>query len=339
MTPANPSDEAFVPAANQPVSFVADGTRAYGTLHVPRHLAGQHLPAALLLPGSGQTDRNGDQPPKYVPHTLALIAGVFGDDGIMSLRFDKYFTGKTGGGAYAKDPGRTDIQAYIRQADAAYALLAARPETDQRKLLIVGHSEGGLTEMMVDETVRPHPAGLAMLEPQDLRILDLLRIQEDEDLDSAASSGQITKATAEHNKVLINRVIAQFRARQPVDTTGMLPGVAALIQGVFSHANARYVRSDDAIYPPATAARLPAHTWVLVTCGTADANVPCSTLPPLLAGLTRAHATGPLLRLLPGLDHYLHPAGTPVNTAILAPTATATLRDFLARWTRPANIR
>ena len=223
MTPANAREAGAVPAADQRVSFVADGTTVYGTLHIPRHLAGQHLPAALLLPGSGQTDRNGDVLPTYMPHTLALIAAVLGDDGIMSLRFDKYLTGQTGGGAYAKDPGRIDIQAYIRQADAAYALLAARPEADQRKLLIVGHSEGGLTEMLVDQTVRPHPAGLALLEPQDLRILDLIGIQLGEQLDSAAASGQITKATAEHNKTLITRVIGAFRARQPVDTAGMLP--------------------------------------------------------------------------------------------------------------------
>jgi len=336
MTPANASETVHVAAADQRVSFAADGTTTYGTLHIPRHLAGQHLPAALLLPGSGPIDRNGDAPPTYTPHTLALIAGVLGDKGIMSLRFDKYFTGQTGGGTYAKDPGRIDIQAYIRQADAAYALLAARPEADQRKLLIAGHSEGGLTEMMVDETVRPHPAGLAMLEPQDLRILDLIRIQLDEQLGSAAASGQITKATAEHNKILITRVIGAFRARHRIDTTGMLPSVAAVFTKVFfSPANARYVRSDDAIYPPAVAARLPAHTRVLVTCGSADTNVPCSTLPPLLAGLTRAHATGPLRRLLPGIDHYLHTAHTPTNTQVLAAAATTTLRYFLAPWARP----
>ena len=60
MTPANAGEAVVVPAADQPVSFVADGTTAYGTLHIPRHLAGQRLPAALLLPGSGRTNRNGE---------------------------------------------------------------------------------------------------------------------------------------------------------------------------------------------------------------------------------------------------------------------------------------
>jgi uncharacterized protein len=74
---------------------------------------------------------------------------------------------------------------------------------------------------------------------------------------------------------------------------------------------------------------------VLVTCGTADQNVPCGTLPPLLTALARAHTAGPGLQVLPGLDHLLHPAGTPANDAMLAPSAIAALRGFLAPWASP----
>jgi uncharacterized protein len=141
------------------------------------------LAAALLLPGSGPTDRNGDEPAQnFDPQTLKLIAGVLGRQGIMTLRFDKYFTGQTGGGAYADDPGRIDIAAFIRQADAAYDVLRDQPEADARAMLIVGHSEGGMTAMLIGESVRPRPVGLALLEPQNLRLLDLVRIQLDEAL-------------------------------------------------------------------------------------------------------------------------------------------------------------
>jgi uncharacterized protein len=331
---------ATVPAADRQVSFTVDGTTTYGTLHIPAHRRGQRLAAALLLPGSGPTDRSGDQPPSFMPQTLALLAGVLGDEGIISLRFDKYASGQTGLGAYAGDPARLDLQAFIRQADAAYALLASQPETDPRRLLIAGHSEGGMTAVLVDETVRPRPAGLALLEPQDLRLLDLLRIQLGEALSAAVAAGQITAATARQNEAGITRVIAEFRAGQPVSTTGLLPSIAALFsQVIISPVNARYTRSDDAIYPPSRAARLPAGTRVLVTCGTADQNVPCDTLPPLLAALARAHTAGPGLTILPGLDHLLHPAGTPENDAILAPAAIAALRQFLAPWASPAAGR
>src|SRR6266550_554357 len=91
------------------ICFDVDGTATHGTLRVPAHREGQQFAAALLLPGSGPTDRNGDVPGLDVtPRTLALIAEVLAQQGIMSLRFDKYFTGRTGAGVYAADrPGST----------------------------------------------------------------------------------------------------------------------------------------------------------------------------------------------------------------------------------------
>ena len=107
-------------AGTAAAQVVAATDRSVSFVHVPAHRRGQRLAAALLLPGSGPTDRNGDEPAQnFDPQTLKLIAGVLGRQGIMTLRFDKYFTGQTGGGVYADDPGRIDIAAFIRQADAA----------------------------------------------------------------------------------------------------------------------------------------------------------------------------------------------------------------------------
>jgi uncharacterized protein len=331
VTSANAGADA-VAAADRPVSFVVDGTTTYGTLHIPAHRRGQTLAAALLLPGSGPTDRNGDESASFQPHTLSLLAGVLGNAGVMTLRFDKYASGRTGLGRYASDPGTLNLQAFVRQDDAAYRLLAAQPETDRQRLLIVGHSEGGMTAMLTAESVAPHPAGLALLAPQDERLLDLVRIQLAEQLTAAVKAGQLTAAAAQQNEVLISQAIAAFRARQPVRTAGMLSSVASLFTGdLFSSGNAGFTRSDDAIVPATVATRLAAGTRVLITCGTADTNVPCDTVPALLTGLRRAHTTGPGLVTLTGVDHLLHPAGTPTNDAILAPSAVAALRSFLAQ--------
>ncbi|MEV7394809.1 hypothetical protein [Streptomyces sp. NPDC091215] len=127
---------ALVSAVDREVRFTADGTTAYGTLHIPAHRAGRRLAAALLLPGSGPTDRNGDEPPGFTPHTLALMAGVLSDDGVMTLRFDKYGTGRTVLGGRSSAP---DMAAYTRQAVAAYNTLRAQPEADAHALLVVGH--------------------------------------------------------------------------------------------------------------------------------------------------------------------------------------------------------
>ncbi|MCC9307774.1 alpha/beta hydrolase [Kitasatospora sp. RB6PN24] len=325
---------ALVPAADREVQFTVDGTTAYGTLHVPAHRAGHHLAAALLLPGSGPTDRNGDEPPALVPGTLALIADTLGVDGVMTLRFDKYFTGRTGAGAYQGDPGRLDLAAFTRQAAAAYTTLRDQPEADPHALLLVGHSEGGLQALLLARTVRPAPAGLALLAPQDERLLDLLAAQLDTQLEQAVETGQLTEAVASANKAGIAAAIADFRAGRPADTSTLLPPLASLLNALFGPDNARFVRSDDAVHPADAARAIRPGTRVTVTCGTADANVPCATTAPLLAALARAHTTGPGLRLLDGLDHFLHPAGTPVNDRMLAPAAVAALHEFAEPWKR-----
>ena len=52
----------------------------------------------------------------------------------MTLRFDKYFTGQTGAGTFASDPGTIDLNAYIRQADAAYVFLRGQPAADRQHM-------------------------------------------------------------------------------------------------------------------------------------------------------------------------------------------------------------
>lgn len=319
-----------VAAVSRDVSFAVAGTTTYGTLEVPAHRPGQHLAAALLIAGSGPTDRNGnDIAANLTPDILQLIAGALARMGIMSLRFDKYFSGQTGGGAFAADPGSIDLAGYIRQADEAYGFLRGQPETDTGRMLVVGHSEGGMYALLVAESVSPRPAGLALIEPQDERLLTLIQLQADEQIDAAVSQGTLTAAHGAQNAAGVARAVGEFRAGQPVDTSGLAPGVVRLITPeLLSPVNARYVRSDDAVNPPSVAARLARGIRVLVTEGTADTNVPVSTVYPLADALTAAGATGPGLRVLDGVDHLLHPPGVSASTQTLAPSAVAALQAW-----------
>ncbi len=319
-----------VAAVSRDVSFAVAGTTTYGTLDIPAHRSGQRLAAALLLAGSGPTDRNGnDIGANLAPYTLQLIAGELARMGIMSLRFDKYFAGQTGGGAFAANPSSIDLAAFIRQADAAYDFLLAQPETNTRQMLVVGHSEGGMYALLVAESVAPHPAGLALIEPQDERLLSLVQLQTDEQIDAAVRSGALTAASGKQNAAGVQQAISEFRAGQPVDTSGLAPGVVQLITPeILSQVNARYVRSDDAVYPPSVATRLASGTRDLITDGTADTNVPVSTIKPLATALTAAVATGPGLRVLDGVNHFLHMPGVSDNTQALAPSAVAALQEW-----------
>jgi uncharacterized protein len=154
----------LLPAAGREISFVVDGTTTYGTLHVPTHFAGQHLAAALLLPGSGPIDRSGNEGPSYDPNTLALIADLFGDEGVMTYRFDKYFSGQAGGRVFASGPGRIVLSDFIAQANAAYQVLRDQPETRPAPAAIAGHSDR-LAQFCIGATRRPRLPSSASTTP------------------------------------------------------------------------------------------------------------------------------------------------------------------------------
>lgn len=312
-----------VPAADREIVFTVDGTATYGTLHVPAHRAGQRLRAALLLPGSGPTDRNGSQPPA-AQNTLALVAGALGTDRVATLRFDKYGTGRTGLGAYRDHPETLDYPAFVRQAEAAYETLRDQPETDPGALMVVGHSEGGMTALLLGGTVQPRPAGVGLLQPQAIRLLDLVALQLHTQVAEAARQGQLTPERQSAIDTAIDAAVTALRAHRPVDTTGLPPALAQLFPAL-QGPSGRFVDSDDAVYPPDAAAALRPGTGVLLTCGTNDAQVPCATTDALTAALRRAHTGGPGRVSLSGADHLLHDADHPDT---LAPAVLEALHRF-----------
>jgi uncharacterized protein len=329
-TPPAGSGPSSVGPTSTNVSFNAAGTTTYGTLEVPAHKKGQKLAAALLLAGSGPTDRNGNDTSLGVSaDTLGLVAGILASEGIMSLRYDKYFAGQTGGGRYASNPGAITLNAYLRQAVAGYDFLHDQPDADPSRMLIVGHSEGGMYALVLAHYVSPRPAGLALLEPQDIPILSLVELQAFEHIDAFVAAGQMTRSEAVTNARLVQTAIADFRAGRKVSTAGMAPSVIPMIgPEILSPDNLRYIRQDDAIVPADWAARLPSSTRVLMTDGTRDSNIPPTTIGPLVDALRRAGVAGPGFKLLQGTDHYMHLASQPDTQAVLAPAAVSAIRAW-----------
>src|SRR5205814_549628 len=123
-------------------------------------------------------------------------------------------------------PGDLDLAAFTRQALAAYRALAAQPESDPGALIIAGHSEGGMQALLLARAARPAPAGLVLLEPQDMRLLDLVRLQIDGQLDAAVAAGQYDPAQAATDKAVLARLVTDFHARRPLRYTGMSPNLA-----------------------------------------------------------------------------------------------------------------
>ncbi|WP_460810813.1 alpha/beta hydrolase [Microlunatus endophyticus] len=312
------------------MSFQVNGTKTYGTLEVPARPGGHKLAAALLISGSGPNDRDGNQPKAGVtPGTLKLIADELAADGVMTLRYDKYGSGKTGPAAV--DPKSLTVQTDLKQAAAAYAFLAAQQRADPDRLLIVGHSEGGMFALDVAGSASPKPAGLALLEPQDERILDLVRIQVAEATADQVSAGKLSSSAARTSNTAVARVIQELRAGEPVDSDGMAPIAQQVLGSVVNEPNTTYTLSWDKIDPVRLTAAVRPGTRVMITEGTLDTNVPRDTIGPLQKALDSAGVTGPGLTVLQGADHEMHLSTQPITAQVLAPAATKAIQD----WAQP----
>ncbi|MDT8914675.1 alpha/beta hydrolase [Amycolatopsis sp. PS_44_ISF1] len=310
---AKPGHEAnWLPAHDEQVSFVVEGTTTYGTLHVPARHPGERLPAALLLPGSGPTDRDGNQPPGLTPGTLRALAGALDHDRVVTLRFDKYGTGRTGWGVWAGRPQELDYPAFVRQAAAARDHLRHRAEVAPGRVALIGHSEGAMTALVLAAQAPPHrrAAALVLLQPQALRFLDVVAGQLHDQTAQLVGSGQLAPPEAEALDRAIDVAVADLRGGRPVDTSAMPAPIATLWQAL-AGPNRRFVLTDDAVSPPHVARRLPPRP-VLLTCGALDPQVPCSATDQLTAAISRhGHRV-----VLPGVGHLMTTADGALSTEL-----------------------
>ena len=117
----------------------------FGTLYVPEPY--KRLPVAILVAGSGPTDRNGNQP-KLKNNSLKMLAEALGSNGIASLRYDKRAIGQS----KIKNLVEEDLrfEHYIEDAKAWSNLLKDKNQFNQ--IIMVGHSEGSLIGIIASQT-------------------------------------------------------------------------------------------------------------------------------------------------------------------------------------------
>lgn len=107
-----------------------------GTLTMPQ----EGKPLVLILPGSGPTDRDGNNPMGVTTATYRLIAEDLAERGVGSLRIDK--RGMFASSSAVADANDVTIDAYVDDV-AAWAGLA-RERTGNDCVWLLGHSEGGI---------------------------------------------------------------------------------------------------------------------------------------------------------------------------------------------------
>src|SRR6202022_4074269 len=127
-------------------------------------------PVALLIAGSGSTDHDGNGP-QAKPATLKKLAEQLAERKIATLRYDK-----RGAGGWKAEFGRPEDFRFNDYVDDAAALVDyLRGSGKFSKVILVGHSEGGLVAIL---TARRVPVDrLVLLATAARRQGDLLKAQ------------------------------------------------------------------------------------------------------------------------------------------------------------------
>lgn len=206
---------------------------------------GAHSHFAVLVAGSGPTDRDWSNPliPK-ASHAGRDFARWLQSRGIGSLRYDKRFIG-------SRDAS-LDISLDAQVGDIRAALLAARklPEAKGRKLLLIGHSEGALLSLLAAQDA--DALLLLGLPGQSLRrqILDQVRAQ----FDQGGLAPEVTRRNLDYLASGLERLAAGEEV--PAAGEGVLPALVSLMKGLARPESLGFFRATMDLDPWRLAARL-----------------------------------------------------------------------------------
>src|SRR5437868_4265708 len=117
--------------------------------------AGKNAPVVLIIPGSGPTDRDGNNPIGIKAAPYRLLAEALAERGVSTLRADK--RGLFGSKAAIPDANAVTLADYA--ADAHEWADALRNRTGVPCVWLLGHSEGGLIAL----TAAQQPKGICGL--------------------------------------------------------------------------------------------------------------------------------------------------------------------------------
>ncbi|RUA12360.1 MAG: alpha/beta hydrolase [Flavobacteriia bacterium] len=115
-----------------------------GSLLIPENQ--KDLPVALIIAGSGPTDRNGNNP--YMKNnSLKMLAEGLAKEGIASLRYDKR------GIATSKEAGikEEDLRFENYVQDAEEWIKRLKKDKRFKEVIVIGHSEGSLIGMIASK--------------------------------------------------------------------------------------------------------------------------------------------------------------------------------------------
>lgn len=124
-----------------PVELPSGPAPLHGTLLSPE---GQTRAAAVIIPGSGPTDREGNSPQFGIQAaTYRLLAEGLAERGVATVRIDKRGIGESA----AAGPSEADLRFSTYAEDARTWAAEAAAKTGRPCAWLIGHSEGALVAL------------------------------------------------------------------------------------------------------------------------------------------------------------------------------------------------
>jgi pimeloyl-ACP methyl ester carboxylesterase len=250
----------------------------------------QGAPVVLIVPGSGPTDRDGNNPLGVNASTYKLLAQELAARGVATVRIDK--RGMFESAKSVLDPNAVTIEDYAR--DVGSWVGAIRRGTGAPCVWVLGHSEGGLVALVAGQH-DPHICGLVLAAAPGRPLGQVLRGQLKANPANAPVLGQAFAA------------IDELEAGRRVDPGALHPALRPL----FNPQVQGFLASAFALDPALLAAACKKPILVLqggrdLQIGTEDAR-----------RLSQAASSSKLV-LLPDANHVLKQVGTDDLSANLA---------------------
>ncbi|WP_163398132.1 alpha/beta hydrolase family protein [Flavobacterium fluviatile] len=134
-------DKKEITFKESPVVLKINMDQLYGTLTIPE--VSKKCPVALIIAGSGPTDRNGNNP-MMKNNSLKMLAEALAKNEIASLRFDKRGIGESKAAA----PSEAELVFENYSEDAKSWINLLKQDKRFSKVIVIGHSEGSLIGMI-----------------------------------------------------------------------------------------------------------------------------------------------------------------------------------------------
>ena len=173
--------------------------------------AGAGAPVVLVIPGSGPTDRDGNNPMGVKAAPYRLLAEALGKQGVSTVRIDK--RGLFASKAAAANPNAVTLAAYADDVHSWVRAIADR--TGARCVWLAGHSEGGLVALAAAQK-RSGICGIILISAPGRKMGEILRQQ----LKANPANGPILESAF--------AAIAKLEAGERVDVSAMNPALLPL---------------------------------------------------------------------------------------------------------------